>query len=89
MRKWPFSAWLMLAALLALPIFALSQAAQQNLSLIVNGRPGVAPVVQLNGRCKRFPQLQREPNYIDIAWLHDKHGAGSFFDNRARESRIL
>jgi len=50
MRKWPFSAWLMLAALLALPIFALSQAAQQNLSLIVNGRPGVAPVVQLNGR---------------------------------------
>ena len=50
MRKWPFSAWLMLAALLALPIFALSQAAQQNLTLIVNGRPGVAPVVQLNGR---------------------------------------
>jgi hypothetical protein len=50
MRKWPFSKWLMLAALLTLPILALSQAAQQNLTLIVNGRPGVAAVVQLNGR---------------------------------------
>jgi hypothetical protein len=40
----------MLAALLALPIFALSQAAQQTLTLIVNGRPGDAPVVQMNGR---------------------------------------
>jgi len=50
MRKWPFSGWLMLAALLALPIFALSQAAQQTLTLIVNGRPGDAPVVQMNGR---------------------------------------
>ncbi len=50
MRKWPFSAWLMLAALLALPIFALAQAAQQNLTLIVNGRPGGVTVVQLNGR---------------------------------------
>jgi len=50
MRKWPFSKWLILAALLALPILALSQAAQQNLTLIVNGRPGVATVVQLNGR---------------------------------------
>jgi hypothetical protein len=40
----------MLAALLALPIFALSQAAQQNLTLIVDGRPGLATVVQMNGR---------------------------------------
>jgi len=40
----------MLAALLALPIFALAQAAQQNLTLIVNGRPGGVTVVQLNGR---------------------------------------
>ncbi len=50
MQKWPFSAWLTLAALLALPILALSQAAQQNLTLIVSGRPEDAPVVQLNGR---------------------------------------
>lgn len=50
MRKRPFSKWLMLAAILALPILALSQAAQQNLTLIVNGRPGVVAVVQLNGR---------------------------------------
>src|SRR5208337_2488990 len=50
MRKRPFSKWLMLAAILALPILALSQAAQQNLTLLVNGRPGVVAVVQLNGR---------------------------------------
>lgn len=50
MRKRPFSKWLMLAAFLALPILALSQATQQNLTLIVNGRPGSAAVVQLNGR---------------------------------------
>jgi len=50
MRKKPFSKWLMLAAILALPILALSQAAQQNSTLIVNGRPGVVAVVQLNGR---------------------------------------
>ena len=50
MQKWPFSAWLMLAALLALPVFALSQAAQENLTLIVNGRPAGVTVVQLNGR---------------------------------------
>ncbi len=50
MRKLPFSGWLMLAAFLALPIFALSQAAQQNLTLIVNGRPGSINVVQLDGR---------------------------------------
>jgi hypothetical protein len=40
----------MLAALLALPIFALSQVVQQTLSLIVSGKPGDAPVVQMNGR---------------------------------------
>ncbi len=50
MRKWPFSLWLMLAAFLALPILPLSQAAQQSLTLIVNGRPGDASVVQMNGR---------------------------------------
>ena len=40
MRKRPFSNWWLLVALLALPIFALSQAAQQTLTLIVNGRHG-------------------------------------------------
>jgi hypothetical protein len=39
-----------LALLLAFPGFALPQAAQQNLTLAVIGRPGTAPVVQLNGR---------------------------------------
>ncbi len=50
MRKRSFSKWLMLAAILALPIIVLSQATQQNSTLIVNGRPGSAAVVQLNGR---------------------------------------
>jgi hypothetical protein len=50
MRKTPLSAWLMLPVILALPGLALSQAAQQNLTLTVNGRSGVVPVVQVNGR---------------------------------------
>lgn len=50
MRKRSFSAWLMVAVLLASPGLALPQSAQQKLTLIVNGRPGVAPVVQINGR---------------------------------------
>ncbi|MFI5096738.1 MAG: hypothetical protein ACHQT6_02075 [Candidatus Acidiferrales bacterium] len=50
MRKRPFSKCFILAAILALPILALSQAAQQNSTLIVNGRPGSVAVVQLNGR---------------------------------------
>jgi hypothetical protein len=50
MRKSPFNSWLVLAALLTLPIFALAQAVQQNLMLIVNGRTGVVTIVQLNGR---------------------------------------
>ncbi len=58
MRKRPFCGWLMLAALLALPGLALSQAVQHNLTLIVNGRPGVATVVQINGR-----------SYVDIEGL--------------------
>ena len=99
MRKWPFSKWLILAALLALPILALSQAAQQNLTLIVNGRPGVATVVQLNGR-----------SYVEIeALARIANGSLSFkgnqimltlpastasaapasSDSRARKSRIL
>ncbi|HEY4740688.1 MAG TPA: hypothetical protein VIH76_08855 [Candidatus Acidoferrales bacterium] len=54
MRKMPFSAWLMLAGLVALlvvsPGFAEPQVAQQNLTLIVNGRLGGVPIVKMNGR---------------------------------------
>jgi hypothetical protein len=50
MRTRPFATWLMLAAFLTLPGFALSQALQQNLSLLIYGRPGIAPVVQMSGR---------------------------------------
>ncbi len=54
MRNRPFGAWLMWAIpsalMLALPGFARPQAAQQNLTLVVIGRPGTAPVVQINGK---------------------------------------
>src|ERR1700733_4538227 len=56
MQKRTFSAWLwlMLAGLVALlvvsPGFAEPQVAQQNLTLIVNGRLGGAPIVKMNGR---------------------------------------
>lgn len=50
MKKSPFNSGLVLAALLAWPIFALSQAVQQNLMLIVNGHTGGVSIVQLNGR---------------------------------------
>jgi hypothetical protein len=40
----------MLALLLILPGIALSQAAQQNLTFLVNGQAGQAAVVQMNGR---------------------------------------
>lgn len=50
MQKRPFIAWLMLVLLLILPGLAMSQAAQQNLTLHVNGQSGQATVVQMNGR---------------------------------------
>ncbi len=52
MRRRPFSASLMLASLLLLPGLALAQTAQQkeNLTLIVSGHPGLATIVQINGR---------------------------------------
>jgi hypothetical protein len=39
-----------LLVILILPVLALSQAAQQTRTLIVNGQPGQATVVQVNGR---------------------------------------
>src|SRR5450755_1799448 len=50
MRNRPFNPALMLALLLALPGFALSQSAQQHLTLMITGRPGLASVVQMDGR---------------------------------------
>jgi hypothetical protein len=41
---------LILAALLAMPGLGLSQAAQQNRTLIVSGQPGQTPVLQINGK---------------------------------------
>ncbi len=50
MRSGPFGASLILASLLLLPGFASAQAAQESRTLIVSGRPGLAAVVQMNGR---------------------------------------
>lgn len=52
MRRRPSSACLMLALFLLLPGLALAQAAQEkeNLTLTVSGHPGLATVVQMNGR---------------------------------------
>jgi hypothetical protein len=56
MRTRPFRAWLVLALFLTLPGLALSQATRENLTLIVSGRPGLARVVQMNGRS--FVEIQ-------------------------------
>jgi hypothetical protein len=72
MQKRRFSSWLVLAVLLALPAFALSQVAQQNLTLMITGRPGVAAVVQMNGR-----------SYIEIeALARVANGSLSFKGNQ-------
>src|SRR5208283_2516716 len=55
MREKLVKAVLMLVALLVLPGLAWSQDAQQNLTLIVTGQPGQAPIVQMNGK-----------SYVDI-----------------------
>jgi hypothetical protein len=55
MREKLFKTALTLIALLVLPGLAWSQDAQQNLTLIVAGQPGQAPIVQMNGK-----------SYVDI-----------------------
>ena len=58
MRKKPSLAALIPLTILIVPILALSQAAQQTRTLIVNGQPGQATVVQVNGR-----------SYVDVEAL--------------------
>jgi hypothetical protein len=48
--KGPPNSWLMLAMIVILPVFELSQHAQLKSTLIVNGRWGLAIVVQIEGR---------------------------------------
>jgi hypothetical protein len=50
MRKRPSSILMVILMLLIVPILALSQAAQQTRTLIVNGQSGQVTVVQVNGR---------------------------------------
>jgi hypothetical protein len=58
MRKRKSSAPLLLTMLLVLPLLALSQAAQQTRTLVVNGQTGQVTVVQVGGR-----------SYIDLEAL--------------------
>jgi hypothetical protein len=50
MRETSFRRWLMLGAFLIAPLIALSQAAQQKGTLIVNGQPGEMALLQVDGR---------------------------------------
>lgn len=50
MRRRAIRIWLMLTAFLLLPGLASSQAKQENPTLAISGRPGVAKVVEINGR---------------------------------------
>jgi hypothetical protein len=58
MRKKPSLAALIPLTILIVPILALSHGAQQTRTLIVNGQPGQATVVQVNGR-----------SYVDVEAL--------------------
>jgi hypothetical protein len=58
MRDKLFMAVLILIALLVSPGLAWSQAAQQNLTLVVTGQPGEIPIVQMNGK-----------SYVDVEAL--------------------
>jgi hypothetical protein len=58
MREKLFGTELMLLVFLAVPVLALSQAVEQNGTLIVSGQSGQVPVLQINGR-----------SYVDIEAL--------------------
>jgi len=58
MKEKSFGFWLIAGALLAIPVVALSQAAQQSKTLVVNGLSGQVNVMQVNGR-----------SYVDLETL--------------------
>jgi ABC-type transport system substrate-binding protein len=64
--------WWTLAAVLALPVLALTLAAQQTSSLVVSGQQGEAKVIQVEGR-----------NYVEVEGLARlTNGSVSFTGNR-------
>ena len=72
MRKRSSGAPLILVMLLVVPALALSQAAQETRTLIVNGQPGQVTVVQVNGR-----------SYVDLeALARAANGSLSFSGNQ-------
>ncbi|MGB2620741.1 MAG: hypothetical protein WA857_05675 [Candidatus Acidiferrum sp.] len=50
MRKKSPTKWLILAALLAVPVMALSQAGDNDRTLVFSGQPGQIPIVEIQGR---------------------------------------
>jgi hypothetical protein len=72
MRKRSLREWLMLAALLAVPGIAVSQAGEEARILVVNGQTGQAPVVRLQGK-----------SYVELeALARLTHGSLSFNGNQ-------
>jgi hypothetical protein len=65
-------AWLLAASLLVVSGIAVAQDANQNRTLIVNGQPGIVPVIQVNGR-----------SYVDLeALTRAANGSLSFAGNQ-------
>jgi hypothetical protein len=72
MRKRSLREWLILAALLAVPGIAVSQAGEEGRILVVNGQAGQAPVVRLQGK-----------SYVELeALARLTHGSLSFNGNQ-------
>ena len=72
MRKRSMREWLILAALLAVPGIALSQAGEEARIFVVNGQAGQAPVVRLQGK-----------SYVELeALARLTHGSLSFNGNQ-------
>lgn len=73
MRKRSLREWLILAALLAVPGIAVSQAGEEARIFVVNGQTGQAPVVRLQGK-----------SYVELeALARLTHGSLSFNGNQA------
>ncbi len=72
MRKKSPMKWLILTALLAVPAMVLSQAGEDNRTLVFNGQPGQAPIVRMQGR-----------SYVELeALARLTHGSLTFNGNQ-------
>ena len=72
MRNSSWCKGLILAAIVAVPAMALSQAGEDNRTLVINGQPGQAPVIRIQGR-----------SYVELeALARLTHGSLSFNGNQ-------